>query len=336
MNPRYPTSRQFRRHTRTRKLGRPLLLLGLAAGVALYWIFSSSPAPRKPEPTPVAESKALEEEISAHLKTTQSALSNPPSSQSRKDKEKEKTSPEPGDGRRLAVIDHPSLTDPTSRLEAPETPAPSELAATSRNFTPVPVQGKKPSDGAKTGDVGKNSENAKNTHAKSPENSKSGHDKEPPRTSDESADKTAKVEEDSSMPSAPKDLAPKAKPPDLDMTFYRELPKRKVVVPMEEPVENVAGKPTPAANPPATGDKSATRTGPFVVQLAVFNDAPRADAMVADLKKRGIPARVVKSREGNLYRVRLGPFPSHAEATRSLTQWKLGGQSALIFQDNEG
>ncbi|MBF0127813.1 MAG: SPOR domain-containing protein, partial [Magnetococcales bacterium] len=67
----------------------------------------------------------------------------------------------------------------------------------------------------------------------------------------------------------------------------------------------------------------------------VFADAQRASAMAADLQRRGVPARVVKSKDGNHYRVRLGPFPSHADATRSLMHWRLGGLNTLIFQDNE-
>ncbi|MBF0296888.1 MAG: SPOR domain-containing protein, partial [Magnetococcales bacterium] len=137
------------------------------------------------------------------------------------------------------------------------------------------------------------------------------------------------------MPSAPKDLAPKAKTPDLDMTFYRELPKRKVIVPLEEFADNrVPGK-TQAAAPAAQQpqEKPNVGTGKYMAQLGVFGNAQNASAMVSDLQKKGVPARMVKS--GNAYRVRVGPFPSHADAARALMQWHLGGFNTLIFQDNE-
>ncbi|MBF0192382.1 MAG: SPOR domain-containing protein [Magnetococcales bacterium] len=359
MNPRYPTSRQFRRH-RSRKLGRPLLLLGLMAGVALYWIFSSSPAPRKPEAAAVSEGRNLEEEIAAHLKTTQPAMgaSAPLADNGRhdgkeKEKEKEKTG-SPGEARRVAMIDPPSLTDPTGRLDAPEIPSASgsgsAAAHAPKPFTPVPVQARKPFESPKGSDAAKSTEASRSGDAAKSASSgaKSGDkgkpepetmvEKTPPGEHEEK--KNAEPEEPP-MPSAPKELAPKARPADVPITFYEELPKRKVIVPLEEPVENTTtGKPTPAADAaarsPATPEKSGAKTGAYVVQLAVFNDAQRATNMVGELQKKGVPARVVRSKDGALYRIRMGPFPTHAEATRSVTQWKLGGQSTLIFQDNDG
>ncbi|MBF0271920.1 MAG: SPOR domain-containing protein [Magnetococcales bacterium] len=362
MNPRYPTSRQFRRH-RSRKLGRPLLLLGLMAGVALYWIFSSSPAPRKPEVAAVSESRNLEEEIAAHLKTTQPAAVTPPPAaehgrhdNKEKDKEKEKAGAS-GDGRRIAMIDPPSLTDPTGRLEAPETPVPSEGSAAANHapkpFTPIPVQARKPFESPKSSDAAKSTESSKSADAAksvSPGGKSGDKNKAEPEStaeknpSGEHEAKKSSEPEDPPMPSAPKELAPKARPPDVPITFYEELPKRKVIVPLEEPVENASSAKSttnvaadaPPPRSPATPEKNGARTGPYVVQLAVFNDAQRAATMAGDLQKKGVPARVVKSKDGTLYRIRLGPFPTHAEATRSVTQWKLGGQSTLIFQDNEG
>ncbi|MBF0296174.1 MAG: hypothetical protein HQL96_13375, partial [Magnetococcales bacterium] len=65
MNPRYPTSNQYRRH-RTRKPGR-LILLGALGVLVAYFIFSS-PSPKKAPPPPAAPSVAGEE-IAEHLKT---------------------------------------------------------------------------------------------------------------------------------------------------------------------------------------------------------------------------------------------------------------------------
>lgn len=338
MNPRYPTSKQFRRH-RNRKLGRPLLVLGLMAGVVLYWIFSSVPAPRKPEVATAAESKALEEEIAAHLKGTQPALT--PATAETPHKEKGSPGPEvkADGGRKLAVIDPPSLTDPTARLDGPESPFPAEpvgmaaLVPSQKPVTPVAVPAKKPQDGSRSSDTPK---------SKSGDSAKGGEIRETRESVKETKEpKEVKESEDSVMPSAPKELAPKAKPPDLDMTFYRELAKRKVVVPVEESLDGATAKQATPADPAqqrpgANPEKSGNRSGNYVVQLAVFSDAQRAATMVADLHKRGVPARVVKSKDGNQFRVRLGPFPSHTEAVRSVAQWKLGGQSTLIFQDNEG
>ncbi|MBF0627742.1 MAG: SPOR domain-containing protein [Magnetococcales bacterium] len=348
MNPRYPTSKQFRRH-RSRNLGRPLIALGVMAGVVLYWIFSSSPTPpRKAEVPSAAESRALEEEIAAHLKTTQPAPG-APAAVVEPATRPEKGSGSASDGRKLAVIDPPSLTDPTGRLEAPETPVPAESVATTtvppaKHFTPVAAQARKPAESAKGSESAKGGDSGKAAAAASKAGDagrKSAPESAPARAVTAEAEaKPAKEPEDPPMPSAPRELAPKAKPPDLDMTFYRELPKRKVIVPLEEPVEGSgksgATQADAAQRPAATAEKSGARTGNFVVQLAVFNDSQRAAAMAGDLQKRGVPARVVRSKDGNLYRIRLGPFPTHAEATRSVTQWKLGGGTTLIFQDNEG
>ncbi|MBF0614294.1 MAG: hypothetical protein G8237_11055 [Magnetococcales bacterium] len=342
MNPRYPTSKQFRRH-RNRKLGRPLLVLGLLAGVVLYWIFSSSPPPRQSEMASPSESKALEEEIAAHLKTTQPALA-APAAESRKESAAAGSAPESKpETRKLALIDSPSLTDPTARFEAQENPLALDEAVTPaptrHKGTPGAVPVKKGAEGAgkPVDSKSRSHEQTKTTPESVVAETESKTNKDLKETKET---KETKESEDPPMPSAPKELAPKAKPPDLDITFYRELAKKKVVVPLEEPLDGTPVKPATladgAARQAATPEKSAAKTGNYVVQLGVFNDAQRAATMVGELHKRGVPARVVKNKEGTLFRVRVGPFPTHAEATRSVTQWKLGGQSTLIFQDHEG
>ncbi|MBF0165929.1 MAG: SPOR domain-containing protein [Magnetococcales bacterium] len=329
MNPRYPTTRQFRRHRNERKWGRPLLALGLLAGVALYWIFSGPSTPkRQPEMTSQAETRALEEDIAAHLKTTHQVAPTPSAAPASEAGRKEPT-PELQESRRAAVIDPPSLTDPTGRLDAPENPPvvdpiikdPARVAAL-KNLSATPTR--------KSGEESK-SKGASKTGEGKGDAGKEG-------SAVHEAKKEPPPKEEGGMPSAPNDLPPKSRPPDLDMTFYRELPKRKVVVPLEDPLDQ-SGKPVAAvaeAKPGAQAEKNSGRHGAYIVQLAVFNDSQRASAMVADLQRRGVPAKVVKSKEGTLYRVRLGPFPTQAEATRMMNQWKLGGQSPLIFPDHEG
>ncbi|MBF0418064.1 MAG: hypothetical protein HQL86_07445, partial [Magnetococcales bacterium] len=233
MNPRYPTTRQFRRHRNERKLGRPLLALGALAGVVLYWIFSgpSTSTHRKPEMASVAETRALEEEIAAHLKTTQPATPAVPVQESAR----KEAAPDASESRRAVQFDPPSLTDPTSRLDAPENPPvvdpiikdPARLAAL-KNLSATPAR--KSSEESKTKESGKGAGNKSSDGAKSADAAKEAnvtHD----------AKKESPPKEEDGMPSAPADLPPKSKPPDLDMTFYRELPKRKVVVPLDEPVD---------------------------------------------------------------------------------------------------
>ncbi|MBF0440103.1 MAG: SPOR domain-containing protein [Magnetococcales bacterium] len=342
MNPRYPTSNQFRRR-RTRKLGRPLLL-GVLAAATLYFIFSSPSAPKKPkvEPPPVSSpvvNDVVEHKPPVFLPTT---TTTPPAKPA-----------EPTPDRRLADIDAPSLTDLINRVEPVGRPAESHeptqvkpskdqpSLSSDKSFFSVPASdhSKKPIESTKPVKTPKSDKvvelpKAPDAPAKTTEPLKILHDTAAKPTTSESPPPS----EDPPFPSAPKDLAPKQRTPDMDITFYRELPRRKVIV--EESTDATPAK-TPALATVTTPEKTTSPvvshgSGPYLVQIAVFKDAQRAAAMASDLQKRAVPARVVKSKDGKFFRIRLGPFPSHDEATKMLRQWKLDGASNMIFQDNEG
>ncbi len=336
MNPRYPTSNQFRRR-RNKKPGRPILL-GLLALLSLYFIFSPS---SKPPPVadhvenpaaPIESGRFNEAEFAQHLQESLPPAAPPPLSNKKVD-----ASP----NRRLAVMNVPaaqqSVTSSPFDGEAAITgvgiPGPRFVAEESvpddvPKYLPTLVPPKSLLSAAAS---------------RPPAVTKGERVTNPLKLADLSSDNSEPENSVPLMPSAPTQLAPKPRPPGLDMTFYRELPRRKVIVPMEEPVDSKhmiqqpvvaavdAHKPTVQTTPETT--EKPTGTGSYVVQLAVFNNGQRAETMAATLQQRGVPAKVVKSKSGSLYRIRLGPFASHSQASKSLVQWKLGGYSSLIFQD---
>lgn len=174
------------------------------------------------------------------------------------------------------------------------------------------------------------------------------------------------VEPAAILPSLPKDLAPKIRPQDVELTFYDALASRKVVLPHDSreqvvfPPGRVAGKPaspggrvaaapSPAKNMqdlskaiqtavqekgssavnPAAGD-----TGPYMVQLAVFSSYERAAQMVSQLQRKGRVAHMVHSEgaSGPVYRVRTGPYPSFSDAKTAMDALPTDGQSPMIIK----
>jgi rare lipoprotein A len=79
----------------------------------------------------------------------------------------------------------------------------------------------------------------------------------------------------------------------------------------------VAVKPAPAAKPQAKPAPT-TVTGSYVVQVAAFSTEARAKAAAAKVGGTVAPA-------GNLWRVRVGPFPDAAAAANALTAVKARG-----------
>ncbi|MBF0128293.1 MAG: SPOR domain-containing protein [Magnetococcales bacterium] len=346
MTPRYPTSSQFRRR-RNPKRGRPILL-GLLGVMTLYFIFSSpSPKhPRAPESTPNQE-KPLTVGSSPAAPVPGAIDKEMESGSARNVMESTAFGVSKGQTGNLHS-DH-------LRHEgaAPEFSRESTSFQPDKNFIAIPVSPATPAGKSKEsakakeekpGEEGKGKESGKNAKGADAQKGQEGSGANPetaptPQQSAESAE--------SGLPSPPKELAPKPRLPDVDMTFYRELPKRKVVVPQEENAENAAkggsknaastaslaqDRHPPPAPPP---EKGATTKGSYMAQLAVFTNAQNATTMVSELQKRGVPARMVKSKDGNAYRVRVGPFPSRADAARSLMQWRIGGFNTMIYQDNE-
>ncbi len=166
----------------------------------------------------------------------------------------------------------------------------------------------------------------------------------------------------------PKGLAPRIRAPEVDLTFYRELPRREVVLPPEPeaaekktavkaavpPRPELPGRPSllpertvpaqlvkpawykaPRAENPAANWSSTAVPGVFEVQVGVFSDLGRASDLVEKLRQRGASPRVVTASGGRstLHRVRLGPFPTREAADQALQRWKIPGQSALVLDN---
>lgn len=87
-------------------------------------------------------------------------------------------------------------------------------------------------------------------------------------------------------------------------------------------------RPTPAAKPAVTAAKPAAAVaGKYVVQVGAFSAESRANAAA-----RSVGGHVTKA--GNLWRVRVGPFASDAEARGALGQVKAKGfRDAVVQRD---
>jgi rare lipoprotein A len=97
----------------------------------------------------------------------------------------------------------------------------------------------------------------------------------------------------------------------------RPVRRPPVAVPTPKPVATPTPAPRPAVGAPVTGQ--------FAVQVAAFSARDRADAAA---KKLG--AQVVQS--GQVWRVRMGPFATQAEAQAALAKAKAAGYSDARIQ----
>ncbi|MBF0356998.1 MAG: SPOR domain-containing protein [Magnetococcales bacterium] len=146
-----------------------------------------------------------------------------------------------------------------------------------------------------------------------------------------------KPQVDVAMPSG---LLPKIRDPDVEITFYRELSRRKVVVPKEDSglsltaatgLVQTSNLNVPRPLPP---EKKIGLLSVYQVQLVIFSNLDRARAVVRELKKRRAPAYLVKVKgdKNIFYRVRLGPFSSQEEAKWAMDRWRIKGSSPLILR----
>ena len=82
--------------------------------------------------------------------------------------------------------------------------------------------------------------------------------------------------------------------------------------------------PAPSATPPSHER--------FAVQLAAFADDKGANSLTGRLKKSGYAAYTepLKTSKGTLWRVRVGPYPSHEAAAAARDKLKSEGQSGIV------
>jgi DedD protein len=85
------------------------------------------------------------------------------------------------------------------------------------------------------------------------------------------------------------------------------------------------------SKPPASAKVEAAKGG-FAVQLAAFSDDKGASALANRLKKAGYPAYTepLKTTHGTLWRVRVGPYPSHEIAIGTRNKLKAEGQNGIV------
>lgn len=87
----------------------------------------------------------------------------------------------------------------------------------------------------------------------------------------------------------------------------------------ETPATAPPPTPTPTPEPPAPQPASpAPQSGDWFLQFGAFSTRQAADSMVGNLKKLNVPAFVLAPGQGSadkLFRVRVGPYASEAEAS---------------------
>ena len=109
------------------------------------------------------------------------------------------------------------------------------------------------------------------------------------------------------------------KQPDFDFGFYRELAKKEVAVPSEQP--------DPAATPPSSPANTATAAPPqvtataeanqsFMLQAGSFQDKQEADERRAKVMLLNMPAEILPGVVAGRtwYRVQVGPFSGRTAA----------------------
>jgi len=97
--------------------------------------------------------------------------------------------------------------------------------------------------------------------------------------------------------------------------------------PKPKPKPTLVAKPASAAKPAPAAAKPAALGGKYAIQVAAFSNQSRANAAA-----KSVGGTVVKA--GNLWRVRVGPFASEAEAQGALGRAKAKGfRDAVVQRD---
>lgn len=125
--------------------------------------------------------------------------------------------------------------------------------------------------------------------------------------------------------------APKAPPPRFD--FYTILPETEVVVPQEQP-RPAPAIPTPPApeRPRAAAPASAVR---YLLQAGAFSQRADAERLRASLALLGVEAdiqAVQRSDRKRVYRVRSGPYSSHAAVEKARSNLKRNGINSIAIK----
>ncbi|MBF0184372.1 MAG: SPOR domain-containing protein [Magnetococcales bacterium] len=170
------------------------------------------------------------------------------------------------------------------------------------------------------------------------------------------------VDDENTFRPPPDTLAPKHREIEKELSFYRDLANKRLILP-EEPAgkkiippflaganpasvsskkpEAAAAKPVTEANKktpdskPATDNQTASgKKKSYQVQVAILTEQKNATAMADVLRRQGAPnpriSPVTYASGKTVFRVRLGPFPNQSDAAKAGQRWQNPGQPALI------
>jgi DedD protein len=109
-------------------------------------------------------------------------------------------------------------------------------------------------------------------------------------------------------------------------------PSKEVSTPALKAETEIAKPPPPKPQPKAAPKKAKPADGKFVVQVIALADAGRAKQMQEKIAAAGIKSytEVVKTRKGDVTRVRAGPFVTRQQAEKAREQLKALGMSGNI------
>ena len=143
----------------------------------------------------------------------------------------------------------------------------------------------------------------------------------PPADAAPKADASAAPATSAPATSAPATSAPAANPPAATVSKAPATPEK-------PPASN---KVAPPADKISTNG-GAKAEGAFAVQLAAFSDDKGANALAGKLKRAGYSAYTepLKTSQGTLWRVRVGPYPSREAANAARDKLKSEGQNGIV------
>ncbi len=133
-------------------------------------------------------------------------------------------------------------------------------------------------------------------------------------------------------PPAPPAKAPVEEAKKVAATPSAPDPPKEVPAPALKTETEIAKPPPPKPQPKPAPKKAKPAEGKFVVQVIALADAGRAKQMQEQIAAAGIKSytEVVKTKKGDVTRVRAGPFVTRQQAEKAREQLKALGMSGNI------
>lgn len=125
---------------------------------------------------------------------------------------------------------------------------------------------------------------------------------------------------------------PEHKPEPKPKAEPKPEPKAEKPRKQADPAAILEGRFDAEAKPEAKPKADSAAGGKSVIQLAALSDPAKVDAMRAKLQAAGVSAHFskVETSKGEVTRVRVGPFNSHAEAQAALQKLSKAGINGII------